>query len=260
MMELLSAPARDVLAGLSRSRSLLVFDFDGTLSPIVADRDAAVMRPRTATALRALCALYPCAILSGRSRDDVASRIGGAEPLAIIGNHGIEGGPVSDVEDARLRACAAAARAVVAPLVASLVGVDVEDKGSSLAIHYRAAPDPRAAREAVLFAAARCVSTRVVEGKCVVNVVPAGAPDKGHALVYLRARTGAEEVLFVGDDVTDEDAFALEVTWLVSVKVGASGSSLATYLLPRQDDVDELIERLVALRSQQGAPPTGGRP
>jgi trehalose 6-phosphate phosphatase len=88
-----------------------------------------------------------------------------------------------------------------------------------------------------------------VPGKLVVNLVPAGAPNKGTALVELRKAEQADTALYVGDDVTDEDVFELEQPGrLVGVRVGASRSSAAAYFLRHQREVDRLLGRLVTLR------------
>ncbi|HKU43339.1 MAG TPA: trehalose-phosphatase, partial [Polyangiales bacterium] len=71
MKHVLSRENREVLAQLARTRVLLAFDYDGTLAPIVAQRDRAHMRARTRRLLARVCALYPCAVISGRSRLDV---------------------------------------------------------------------------------------------------------------------------------------------------------------------------------------------
>jgi trehalose 6-phosphate phosphatase len=92
MKHALSRRTSDVLAQLASKRALLAFDFDGTLAPIVADRDRAVMRRRTRTLFGAVCELYPCAVISGRARHDVASRPGKIDVKHVVGNHGIEPG------------------------------------------------------------------------------------------------------------------------------------------------------------------------
>ncbi len=117
-------------------------------------------------------------------------------------------------------------------------------------LHYRQAPDKRAARAAIDAAiAALPVPMRLVPGKLVVNLVPAEAPHKGDALQALCARTRAAAALFVGDDVTDEDVFALGSRGgLVGVRVGRSRTSAAPYYIRDQRAVDILLTRLIALR------------
>jgi trehalose 6-phosphate phosphatase len=125
--------------------------------------------------------------------------------------------------------------------------LSIEDKGASLAIHYRHAADRRKAVEAIREAAAALADVRVVQGKQVVNLLPAGAPNKGAALERLRVQLGCELALYVGDDTSDEDAFA-KGSQVIGVRVGHSSTSAARYFLRRQRDVDILLERLVGLR------------
>jgi Trehalose-phosphatase len=77
---------------LANGRTLLCFDFDGTLAPIVTDRNGARMRPRTARLFRDACLVFPCAVISGRSRDDVAPRLGDVAVRYVVGDHGADAG------------------------------------------------------------------------------------------------------------------------------------------------------------------------
>jgi trehalose 6-phosphate phosphatase len=241
-----------LLAQLASSRVLLAFDFDGTLAPIVADRDAAAVRPGTAAALRALSGLYPCAVISGRGRADVSARLAGAGVKYVIGNHGLE--PGADLPEYEQEVVDA--RRLLELALADEVGVDLEDKRYSLAVHYRRARRKRLARASILRAVGALPRPmRVVAGKLVVNVVPAGAPNKGDALLELRARERADTAIYLGDDVTDEDVFRLDQPGrLVSVRVGESQSSAAAYFLRDQREVDRLLARLIALRERAARP------
>ncbi len=89
----LSPAAAPAIAAAARARALLALDFDGTLAPIVADRREARMRDATRALLRAAAVLYPCAVVSGRARADVAARVADAPLLAVVGSHGAEPGP-----------------------------------------------------------------------------------------------------------------------------------------------------------------------
>jgi trehalose 6-phosphate phosphatase len=235
------------LARLSCANALLAFDFDGTLAPIVSDREGATMRGRTAWLFTRLCSLYPCAVISGRSQADVTSRLAGAEVRYVIGNHGLEpGGDLADFEQEVARA-----RPVIADALAAHAGLEVEDKRYSLAVHYRRARHKRAAREAITAAVGTlAVPMRIVLGKLVVNVVPARAANKGDALLDLRESAGASTALYVGDDVTDEDVFRIDQPGrLLTVRVGPSKTSAANYALRDQREIDALLARLVRLRS-----------
>ena len=248
-MHLLSNESGEVLAQFTASSVLVAFDFDGTLAPIVADRGDAQMRARTSELLARVCSLYPCAVISGRSRPDVSARLGPGPIKYVVGNHGLEPGASLDEFEVEI----AQARASLDGTLAGIAGVDVEDKRYSLSVHYRRSRNKRLARSAILAAvAALPVRTRVVNGKLVVNVVPERAPNKGEALLALRDAEQADTALYVGDDVTDEDVFELDQPGrLLTVRVGESVNSAARYFLRDQIEIDRLLARLVALRGRR---------
>jgi trehalose 6-phosphate phosphatase len=96
----------------------------------------------------------------------------------------------------------------------------------------------------------------VIGGKLVVNVLPPGAPHKGVALERERHRLGCDTALFVGDDETDEDVFALDRPGrLVTVRVGRARATQASYCLRGQAEIDRLLGRLIALREERAAEP-----
>ena len=195
MRHLLSRESGGVLAQLAWSRVLVAFDFDGTLAPIVANREMAHMRARTSELFAKVCSLYPCAVISGRSQSDVSARLGGASVKYVVGNHGLEPGASLDEFEAEI----AQARASLEEALAGMAGVDLEDKRYSLALHYRRSRNKRLAHSAILAAvAALPVRMRVVPGKLVVNVVPERAPNKGDALLELRKAEQADTALYVG--------------------------------------------------------------
>lgn len=242
-MKELFAHRAAALRPLEGPRVLLAFDFDGTLAPIVARREAAAMRPRTAALFHQVCARYRTAVITGRARADVLPRLGGAALAAVVGNHGLETGAALPPAQRRLLEVTRARLAALPPV---LGGLDVEDKGGSFSVHLRRTRQPRVAAAAVL--AALPAGMKVVPGKAVLNVVLAKAPHKGDALAALARRHRARAVLYVGDDVTDEDAFALDAPGLISVRVGRDARSAATYFLRAQPEVDRLLRWLVTHR------------
>lgn len=249
MKSILSRESVGVLAQLAWSRVLLAFDFDGTLAPIVADRDAAKMRSKTRELLRALCAVYPCAVISGRSQADVSARLGGAAVKYVVGNHGLEPGAGLAGFERDIRA----ARELLGVALEGRQGVDIEDKRYSLAIHFRRARQKVATYQAIEEAVrALPIPMRKIPGKLVVNVIPAKAANKGDALLQLRATEQADTAFYIGDDATDEDVFELDQPGrLVTVRVGASRSSSAAYFVRRQLDVDRLLSELVRARDRR---------
>jgi trehalose 6-phosphate phosphatase len=245
MMDLLSEPGRAVVERVARERMVLAFDFDGTLAPLVDRPEDAKMRSPTRTLLRLVSVLHPCCVISGRSRADLAPRLEGIPLAALIGNHGAEAGygPV----DATARKAVASWADTARSKLSGVPGVEVEDKGLSLAIHYRRAESRPDAERVVTAVANHLAGARVFRGHDVVNVVPPDLHHKGRALSGVLTRVGRKAALYVGDDITDEDAFRSRAV-AVPVRVGASPDSAARYFVQSQADVDELLRALVRAR------------
>jgi trehalose 6-phosphate phosphatase len=254
MNHILSSENRPILERFARSNLLVGFDYDGTLAPIVARPDLAEMRASTRQLLRALALRYPCTVISGRARADVMSRLGSLPVLHVSGNHGLE-------PWAEKASYAAQVHDWVVRLtrdLAELPGVVVENKVYSMAVHYRLASDKTRALHAINKAIERLPGVRPIPGKDVVSLVPRDAPGKGAALEGARRLLVCETALYVGDDDTDEDAFrSAPPARLLSVRVGPSSRSRATYALKNQREIDGLLRQLVALRPH---PMNGHRP
>ena len=145
----------------------------------------------------------------------------------------------------------------VGSAVAPIAEAWVENKGASVAVHYRQAPDPVAARE-TLVAALREIAVsgglELVEGKMVVELVPADRPRKGGVVERLVGEHELSAALFAGDDVADLDAFAtldrLAASGLAVVKVAVAGDETPEELLASADLRVEGPEGLVGLLRQ----------
>lgn len=193
---------------------LVVLDFDGTLSPIVDDPDAAALAPGAAEAVAALAARTAVVVLSGRPVDDLLPRVGDL-PVTLAGGHGTEvrlpdgrRTPLFDAETAR--EVLGDAEQQLREVVDEEAGWLVEPKPASIAVHHRRVADPAevldAVRATLLELADAPPGWEVLDGKAVTELRPAGV-DKGTALQWLAARHPGLRPLVVGDDVTDEDAF-----------------------------------------------------
>jgi trehalose-phosphatase len=128
-----------------------------------------------------------------------------------------------------------------------------------LAIHYRRARNRATAHQHIIESLAKLnAPIRLVEGICVVNVVPKDAPNKADAVRAIQRHFNATQVLYVGDDVTDEDVFrySTKPSWL-GVRVESSTTTAADYFLCRQREIDWLLARLIRLRQakRKNAPP-----
>ncbi len=250
MTHLLSAEGLVRLRTFVGAPALYAFDFDGTLSRIVRERDAARLAPGVRRWLEALNRLVPTAVISGRSLTDLRRRVGADIPY-LVGNHGLEGAdtPPSVAVHAR-DICLGWQRQLTGIPSAELdrVGVSIEDKGYSLTFHYRLSPNKPRARQLLFDAVARLTpAPRLILGKAVVNAMPAGVPHKGDAMLALMRRAGVDRALYVGDDDTDEDVFALSDERILSVRVGLKQTSRAPWYVRNQTEVSSLLAALVEI-------------
>jgi trehalose 6-phosphate phosphatase len=234
---------------LASGRALLAFDFDGTLAPLADHPHRARMTARTHGLLAAVARLYPCVVISGRARHDLVRRLRRVPVAAMMGSHGAEAdegaarGPRS-----RVRSWARRLRR----RLAHLRGVVLEVKPHGVAVHYREAEDKRQARAIILGAVTVLADARHIHGKDVVEVLPTGAPNKGDALAAIRRRLKPTATLYVGDDVTDEDAFSSAGPGgLLPVRVGHADATAALFRLDDQGEVEMLLHALIILAQSE---------
>lgn len=237
---------------LARTPVLLVSsDFDGTIAPIVSDPLQAEADRESLAALRALASMPQThvAVISGRALADLASRTTDSGRLLLVGSHGSEFEPglilPMSLDAADLLKTL---RRELEPLVVS--GVVIEEKPASLAFHYRNVhPDqqPAVVDQVLKGPAARSgVYTR--HGKMVIELSVVQT-SKGEAMQRLRQRVGATAALFMGDDVTDEDAFATLGGPDVGVKIG-EGPSTAPHRAPTTTDAARTLAYLAERRRE----------
>jgi len=234
------------LGALAGRRPLLVAsDYDGVLAPLADVPSEAVPEPGAAEALARLSAVpgVTVALVSGRGLDDLRATSGFTGALRWIGSHGAEfDGPLTgDLAEQR-----DALSARLEPLVSGTPGARLEIKPASVAVHVRQVPD-RPAAAALLEDARAAVDPSLTQkpGKDVFEVAVTDA-DKGSAVRRLAAEVGARGVLYLGDDVTDEDAFRALGPDDVTVKVGA-GDTVAGHRVPDPAAVRVLLEQLADL-------------
>jgi trehalose 6-phosphate phosphatase len=231
------------LAALNRlfsAPALMAFDFDGTLAPICTDPDGVRIRPSWGALLQRINQHWPLAVISGRRLADLKHRLG-FEPAFVAGNHGAESvapsaTPTTPTTSATSATSTSAtstistisnsldsARRLLASRCEALqaLGIEVEDKGLSLAVHYRRSSRAvDAAACAAQLLATLPSALAVSHGKAVFNITVRAAPDKGDALVRAMRLCDVEQALYVGDDVNDEPAFAAAPPTSVTVRIG----------------------------------------
>lgn len=236
---------RLALMRLQAKNSLIGLDFDGTLSPIVTRAHHAKLPAGTLDLLQCIHRLAPIAIVSGRSRRDLAPRLG-FRPRYVIGNHGLEA-PWNTTGEKR---AAQTVRAWIEQMDWSRFehdrGISLENKTYSLSLHYRRAKHPVvAARELMKAARKLSPAPRLIPGKYVINLTAPRTPDKGGAMVKAMAHAKRRTAIFVGDDDTDEDVFRLEHPSIIGVRVGRRADSKAEFYLKNQSEVPRLLREIV---------------
>lgn len=203
--------------GLADRRPAVFFDFDGTLSGIVDDPDAARPVAGATEALEKLAARCPVAVLSGRDLADVAERVG-VPGIWYAGSHGFELTAPDGTHHQNDAAAAAIpvleqAAAQLRDQLGGIPGVVVEHKRFGVAVHYRNAERDRVGEVlAAVRAAGRRDALRVTTGREVIELRPDLDWDKGKTLRWVidhlrQAGSGSLTPVYLGDDITDEDAF-----------------------------------------------------
>ncbi len=239
-------------------RVAIFLDYDGTLTPIVARPELAVMAEAMRQTVRALGRCCPTAIVSGRGLADVARLVGLAE-LYYAGNHGFEiSGPGhTEISYEPGKQFVSAVNAISARIAAGIEGIEgalVENKSYSLSVHYRLTPPERVPEvERVVDTALKDFPTlHKRHGKKVFEIRPKIDWDKGKAVLWLleALQLNGPEVLpiYVGDDVTDEDAFtALKGRGIGVLVTDVPRPSAADYSLHDTEEVRQFLQILTAL-------------
>lgn len=248
--------AAAILARIRKHGCVLMLDFDGTLAPLVPDPARAHMRASTRRALEAVARCYPVAVITGRALSDVRNRVS-LRGVSFVGNHGLEQFVKGKICRVRIPAAPQRALDTIRTRMRSIArrckGVYFQDKVHSLSLHYRHSPRSKHAeiRAEIVKAVRETGNLRAVEGVFVINILPAIRRDKGTAareMHALLAKKGKPTAVFIGDDVTDEDAFRV-LREGVTIKVGKSTSSAARYYFKSRSGVDTFLRTIADSRA-----------
>ncbi len=258
------------LQKLAAERRLLVaLDFDGTLAPEVDDPEQARALPEARDAVLRLAALANTrvALISGRALDSLIQVSDLPENVLLVGSHGIElrldhPGDTLDLNSAEVNRVDLLGE-ILSEVASSFDRVWLEEKPAGFALHTRMATDhnSRIAHLAALSETeAQLTDLTVRTGKDVLEF-SVRSTTKGEAVQHLRSYTEATAVFYAGDDVTDEDAFAMLAVGDVGLKSGA-GETVADFRVPGPKDVASALNLLATLREKaqsNSASPAGLR-
>ena len=244
----------------SAPRVLLLFDYDGTLTPIVARPEAASLSDETRQMLSDLAGMnrFVVGVVSGRSLGDLEAMV--AVPgLVYAGNHGLEmkgkGMDFVHPEAPAFEASLAESARLLERELSDVPGIMVDNKRLTLTVHFRNAPDSYAAQvdSTVMAVTAPYVAAgqlKITRGKKVVEVRPNLDWGKGKAIEKIREYCGDSPLpMFFGDDQTDEEGFAVvQDSGGLAVFVGpARESTLALHRLDTPAEVAQVLALLAQL-------------
>ena len=239
----------------------LFLDYDGTLAPIVDKPEEAFLPKETRELIINLAKNSNCkiAIISGRAINDVKERVG-IKNIIYAGNHGLEiEGPKIKFKARVHPKFLTILNSIKEELTKKLSGIEgafVEDKGLTLSLHYRLVDKKNISDVKTIFRETVITHSvgdriRVKSGKMIFEVRPPIDWDKGKVVLWLLSRqqfiNKNKKVLpiYIGDDITDEDAFCAIRNKGLTIFVGLSKESCAEYYLKSTQEVTKLLEKIL---------------
>jgi trehalose 6-phosphate phosphatase len=253
--------AAEIAARLDAKQLALFLDYDGTLTPIVRRAEDAILSEAMRSLLASLAKHCTVAIVSGRDRRD-AERMVQLEHLVYAGSHGFDirgpdGLAMQHQEAHRLLPELDAAEETLRSQIASIEGVRVERKKYAIAVHYRDVSSDQEIGQVELAVDAVLVEhagLRKRGGKKIFELQPDVPWDKGHAVSWLTEALELDHagvlVMYLGDDVTDEDAFRVLAKKEngIGIRVGdAEADTQASYRLADCGEVEEFLQSLLRM-------------
>lgn len=238
------------------NRKITIFlDYDGTLTPIVSDPDAANLPADNREIITRLSNIIPVAIISGRDLRDLRSKIeidtviyAGSHGFDITGPDGLEMVHESETE---VTPALDEAESRLKQQLKDISGAKVERKKFAIAVHYRNVEEKyvEEVKEAVQKEAARHEILRTGSGKKVLELKPNIDWNKGYALDWLTEKLGWDRNkylrVYIGDDITDEDGFEALVEDGIGIMVGTHGEKTsASFALRDTNEVTKFLQHL----------------
>jgi trehalose-phosphatase len=247
---------------INGKKPAVFLDYDGCLSPIVKDPDKAVMTDEMRNTLKQLADVCPVAVVSGRDRANVAKLVQ-LDNLYFAGSHGFDiSGPNNmHTEPGGAAAAISAlekANKTLDERLKEIEGVLVERKRYAIAVHYRNVPEDQV--EKVLQVTGEVIDQhpelKKGPGKKIMELKPNLDWHKGKAVLWLMEELNLNQPnivpIYIGDDLTDEDAFATLQGKGIGIMVGEHDEkTAATYSLEDVEDVQAFLQTLTATIKSQ---------
>lgn len=247
-----------------RCKKVAVFlDYDGTLTPIVERPEWARLSEEMRQAVKHLAANCDVAVVSGRDLQDVRSLVG-IDAILYAGSHGFDisgaGGHLELAQGMDYLPALDRAETILDKELAGIPGTLVERKRFAIAIHFRrTAPEDVPRVEGIVDATlALCPDLRKTGGKMIFELRPDIDWDKGKALQWIMAQSGLQDddvvPIYIGDDLTDEDAFGVLQNRGIGILVTTEQRlTAATYVLKTPHEVGLFLGNLGNLMAKNQA-------
>ncbi|MBU2530851.1 MAG: trehalose-phosphatase, partial [Elusimicrobia bacterium] len=238
-----------------KKKTVFFLDYDGTLTPIVDKPSMAVITPEMKSTLRALSEKFQVAIVSGRSREDVENLVGIKE-LLYVGNHGFDiKGQELELIMPEVQKFMPLIKKITEELYSKLGNIEgciIEKKKFSAAVHYRLVSEEQfpLIKQEVDAILKQESSLRLMKGKKVFELLPYLDWDKGKALMWvmkaLNISWDTHNVIYIGDDTTDENAFRILKTRGAGILVSQKPvASFADFFVTSTDEIKKLFEAII---------------
>lgn len=235
---------------------LIFLDYDGTLAPIAETPQKAVMPKETRKILRKILVKkdFILAVISGRPLKDIKKRVG-LKKIIYVGNHGFEiEGPAikfSPKINEKTKKIIHYIGNTLRETFSQTKGILVEDKGLTISLHYRLCRPSKLTFVKKMFSKtvqpfAKNFDIKINNGKKIFEIKPAVSWNKGKAVMYIlnKCQRAEHNVLpiYIGDDVTDEDAFKALRRRGITIRVGKKAKSFARFYLSSTDEVLKFLK------------------
>jgi len=240
---------------LSSKHLCILLDFDGTLAPIMKRPDVVQLPPATKETLRELSDGKRCfiGVVSGRALSDVKNRVG-LNGIFYAGNHGLEiEGPnikFTPPVNADILYALQEVRDSLQSILGEIEGVFIEDKGLTLSVHYRLLPEDKVewVFQRIYGAAEQWDCLTFSQGDKIIEVRPAVDWNKGNAAEFIIRTVNCNALpIFIGDDVTDEDAFRKMKNGLAVAVMCKPRQTSAKYYLRNPLEVNTLLRKITEI-------------